>query len=91
MMKELSFYYDVVCPFAYLASTLVESLASRTNARLVWKPVLLGALAHTAPQALAVLSSPPPPLQEAFTKRPAPLRAPVGQPQTLCAVPSRSY
>jgi len=41
-MRELIFYYDVVCPFAYVASTLVERLALRNNVKLVWKPVLLG-------------------------------------------------
>ena len=36
------FYYDVVCPFAYCASHLVEAMASRTGAQLHWRPVLLG-------------------------------------------------
>ncbi|XP_062521213.1 uncharacterized protein LOC134196160 [Corticium candelabrum] len=43
-MKELIFYYDVVCPFAFIASRLVEGLARRTNATLQWRPVLLGGL-----------------------------------------------
>jgi len=41
-MKELVFYYDVVCPFAYAASRVIERLANRLNAEIVWKPVLLG-------------------------------------------------
>ena len=36
------FYYDIVCPFAYCASHLVEAMASRTGAQLHWRPVLLG-------------------------------------------------
>ena len=36
------FYYDVVCPFAYMASRLVEAMAQRTGAEIVWRPVLLG-------------------------------------------------
>jgi len=40
-MKQLVFYYDVVCPFAYVASTIVEQLAVRNGCRLEWKPVLL--------------------------------------------------
>jgi 2-hydroxychromene-2-carboxylate isomerase len=39
---DLIFYYDVVCPYAYLGSTRVEALAARTGARLQWKPILLG-------------------------------------------------
>jgi len=41
---QLSFSYDVVCPYAYLASQRVEALAKRTGAELVWCPVLLGGL-----------------------------------------------
>ena len=41
---NLRFYYDVVCPYAYLASLRVEALAERTGAVLEWCPVLLGGL-----------------------------------------------
>ena len=43
-MKEVVFYYDLVCPFAYMASRLIEGVAQRTGARIQWKPVLLGKL-----------------------------------------------
>lgn len=43
-MKELLFFYDIVCPYAYMASLEVEALAERTGARLVYKPVLLGGI-----------------------------------------------
>ena len=39
---QLVFYYDVVCPYAYLASTRVEALAERAGVVLVWRPILLG-------------------------------------------------
>lgn len=39
---DLDFFYDFVCPFAYLGSTQVEAVAARTGARLVWRPFLLG-------------------------------------------------
>jgi 2-hydroxychromene-2-carboxylate isomerase len=41
---DLEFYYDVVCPYAYLASTRIEALAAKTGATLHWRPVLLGGL-----------------------------------------------
>ena len=41
---HLTFYFDVVCPYAYLASTQVEALAARAGVSLEWKPVLLGGL-----------------------------------------------
>lgn len=43
-MKEVVFYYDVVCPFAFMASKLIEGVARRTGAKIHWKPVLLGGL-----------------------------------------------
>src|SRR5258708_2614958 len=39
---ELHFYYDFVCPYAYLASLRIEQIAKRTGARLVLVPMLLG-------------------------------------------------
>lgn len=45
-MKEVVFYYDVVCPFAYMASRLIEGVASRNGAKILWKPVLLGNTSH---------------------------------------------
>jgi 2-hydroxychromene-2-carboxylate isomerase len=41
-MRRIELHYDVVCPYAYLASTQVEALAARTGAALEWKPILLG-------------------------------------------------
>jgi 2-hydroxychromene-2-carboxylate isomerase len=38
----MKFYYDVVCPYAYLASTRVEALAARAGQTVEWKPILLG-------------------------------------------------
>ncbi|KAF2124166.1 thioredoxin-like protein [Dothidotthia symphoricarpi CBS 119687] len=48
----LEFHYDISCPFAYIASTRVQALAERTNATLIHRPVLLGAIyrATAAPQ-----------------------------------------
>ena len=41
-MKTLDFYYDVVCPYAYLASTKLAELERATGVTAVWKPMLLG-------------------------------------------------
>jgi 2-hydroxychromene-2-carboxylate isomerase len=41
---DVEFLFDVVCPYAYLASTQVEALARRRGATLRWRPVLLGGL-----------------------------------------------
>lgn len=41
---DLTFVYDLSCPYAYLASTSVERLAAETSARLRWWPALLGGI-----------------------------------------------
>lgn len=41
-MTTLHFFYDVVCPFAYLGFTQVERVAAAHGASLRWRPFLLG-------------------------------------------------
>jgi 2-hydroxychromene-2-carboxylate isomerase len=41
-MKQIVFYYDIVCPYAYLASTRIEMLATRAGVKVKWVPILLG-------------------------------------------------
>ena len=41
---RVDFYFDVVCPYAYLAHTQIEAICGRTGAELAWKPILLGGL-----------------------------------------------
>ena len=43
-MARFTFYYDVVCPYAYLASTQIEATAARAGAEIEWVPVLLGGI-----------------------------------------------
>jgi 2-hydroxychromene-2-carboxylate isomerase len=45
------FYYDVVCPYAYLASTRIEAMAARANATIEWQPILLGGVFRAIGQA----------------------------------------
>lgn len=54
MPGELRFYFDITCPYAYVASTKVEALAERTGATLIPCPILLGGVfrAHETPQKL---------------------------------------
>jgi 2-hydroxychromene-2-carboxylate isomerase len=41
---RLRFTYDIVCPFAYLASERLEALSARTGLQVQWCPVLLGGI-----------------------------------------------
>lgn len=56
----LRFYFDFSCPYAYVASTLIEALAERAGARLDPRPMLLGGVfrAHATPQNLSETLSP---------------------------------
>ena len=44
MPAAISFYYDIVCPYAFLASTRVEQFAAAHGRSVRWCPVLLGGL-----------------------------------------------
>ena len=60
-MKQLDFWFDYSCPYAYLGSTQVETLARRTGAELTFRPLLLGGVfrAVGAPQNMMDVLSPP--------------------------------
>lgn len=38
----IEFYFDFTCPYAYLASTRIETIARSAGADLTWRPMLLG-------------------------------------------------
>jgi 2-hydroxychromene-2-carboxylate isomerase len=42
MEKQIDFYFDLVSPYSYIASMLIEDVARRGNAKVSWKPFLLG-------------------------------------------------
>ncbi|KXS12953.1 thioredoxin-like protein [Gonapodya prolifera JEL478] len=42
--KLIEFGYDIVCPWAYIASRRIESVASKHGAKIIWTPVLLGGI-----------------------------------------------
>ena len=48
----IEFFYDIVCPYAYLASVQIERISLQYNIPIRWIPVLLGGIynAVSAPQ-----------------------------------------
>jgi 2-hydroxychromene-2-carboxylate isomerase len=50
-MAAFTFYYDIVCPYAYLASTQIEAMATRAGAEIEWVPILLGGVFRAIGQA----------------------------------------
>jgi 2-hydroxychromene-2-carboxylate isomerase len=43
-MGKLTFFFDVVCPYAYLASTRIADLERRAGVSADYRPILLGGL-----------------------------------------------
>lgn len=58
--RALDYWFDYTCPYAYLGSVRVESLAARLGLALRWQPMLLGGVfrAHDTPQRLFATLSP---------------------------------
>jgi 2-hydroxychromene-2-carboxylate isomerase len=58
-MKRLIFYYDIVCPYAYIASARVDALVP--GVEVEWTPILLGGVfrAIGAPDVPAEQMPPP--------------------------------
>lgn len=101
----LRFWFDVVCPYAYVASTRVAALAAEAGVGVDWRPVLLGGLLKTHgvdPYPMRAM----PPAKQAHTLRDiartaafhgVPLSIPAGHPRrtveamrTLAALPPRA-
>jgi len=45
-VSEVVFYYDFSSPYAYLGATQIARVAAEAGARVVWRPILVGALFH---------------------------------------------
>lgn len=40
--SRVDYYYDIVCPYAYLGSTQIEAICARHGRTVRWRPILLG-------------------------------------------------
>ena len=58
-MTTIDFYYDIVCPYAYLASTRLPTLADETGAALNYRPVLLGGVLKSVGSPVVPMDSMP--------------------------------
>ena len=47
MEQQIDFYFDIVSPYSYIASILIDDVARRGNAKVNWKPFLLGGVFNT--------------------------------------------
>ncbi|RDD39665.1 2-hydroxychromene-2-carboxylate isomerase [Trichoplax sp. H2] len=44
MARLVEFYYDIACPFSYVATYSLRSLLSRSDVKVIWKPVHFGSI-----------------------------------------------
>ena len=51
MSDTIDFYFDFSSPFGYLASERIEAIAEKHGRRIVWHPILLGAVFKITGQA----------------------------------------
>lgn len=56
----LRFSYDIVCPFAYLASTRIEAVAAEAGRAITWDPILLGGVLRALERPDVPLAAMPP-------------------------------
>jgi 2-hydroxychromene-2-carboxylate isomerase len=47
MATPLDFYFDFSSPYGYFAATRIEALAAKHGRRVIWHPILLGAIFKT--------------------------------------------
>ncbi len=45
-MKQVEFFFDVGSPYSYLAYHQLPKMAKARNAKIVWRPMLLGGVFH---------------------------------------------
>ena len=59
-LKQIEFYFDFACPYAYLASTRLTELSAHADAEITLKPVLLGGIFRSLeqPQNMSTTLSP---------------------------------
>ncbi len=74
-MKQVDFYYDIVCPYAYLGATQIGQIAAAHGAEVNWRPFLLGGGGRTRTSDCPVRSRVPCPLGYVPKTRKAPVLA----------------
>jgi 2-hydroxychromene-2-carboxylate isomerase len=44
MSEPIEFFFDFVSPYGYIASERIEAIAAKAGRKVVWRPILLGAV-----------------------------------------------
>lgn len=65
-MATLEFFFDCSSPWTYLAFSQIEAVAKRTEAKLVWRPILVGGVFNAVNQSVYEQRSNPVPAKAKY-------------------------
>jgi 2-hydroxychromene-2-carboxylate isomerase len=65
-MARLEFFFDCSSPWTYLAFTRIQEVIARTEAEIVWKPILVGGVFNAVNQAVYQRRANPEPRQRDY-------------------------
>lgn len=65
-MAKLEFFFDCSSPWTYLAFSQIEAVAKRTEATIVWRPILVGGVFNTVNQSVYEQRANPVPAKAAY-------------------------
>ena len=65
-MPTLEFFFDCSSPWTYLAFTGIEALATRAEADLIWRPILVGGVFNTVNGSVYEARTNPVPAKQAY-------------------------
>ena len=68
-MARLEFFFDCSSPWTYLAFSRIEALAARANARIEWRPILVGGVFNAVNQQLYEMRANPHPVKSIYTNK----------------------
>ena len=68
-MASLDFFFDCSSPWTYLAFTRIHAIAERTNASIVWRPVLVGGVFNAVNREVYDRRASPEPRKSAYYEK----------------------
>lgn len=68
-MATLEFFFDCSSPWTYLAFTRIQDVIARTNAHVVWKPVLVGGIFNAVNKDVYERRASPDPRKAAYSEK----------------------
>jgi 2-hydroxychromene-2-carboxylate isomerase len=68
-MARLEFFFDCSSPWTYLAFTRIHGVVERTNAEIVWRPILVGGVFNAVNREVYARRANPDPRKAAYARK----------------------